>query len=76
MMTIRIDEEYSSEEWWNEARNSTRVAAILIAPLLDGRQSEINLTTTEGKMVWKWASKMPGWESGLEYAPHPLVFNG
>lgn len=80
LVTLAVDEENVSEDWWDAARESLKAGvaeARFAERLLDvsGRQV-IVLPRDLAERVLGWAMGLPGWEDegAPDYAPHPLVW--
>jgi hypothetical protein len=78
LVRIMVDPEYGPESWWDAARaeaNAGRLPTPRLAPLLDvGGPDEIDVLPAMAATIRHWASRLPGWNDGPEYARHPLIF--
>jgi len=67
MVRLAIDFENSSEQWWENGGRE------LWESLLEGfDNNDVILSEDIAESVIREAAKIPGWEGGPEYAPHPL----
>ena len=78
---IVIDWENNAQEWWDAASDQARNAPHLVPPklvrLLDGTPNppdEMILTGYEAIEIARWAASLPGWDTGPEHAPNPILF--
>ena len=66
MTKLAIDHEFASRTWWENGGQR------LWEAISDGLGSVL----LEDDIARSWleqASRLPGWDEGLEYAPHPIA---
>jgi len=67
MIRLAIDFECEAEEWWESGGRD------LWESLLEGFDNNaVLLDDAIAESVIAQAARIPGWESGLPHAPHPL----
>lgn len=76
--TIGVDYECDNEEWWDAARATVAtdpdVAAVFAA--LTGPAGSVSGVSRETMVkVIEWASGLPGWDTDIDHAPHPIFVN-
>jgi hypothetical protein len=67
MVRLAIDFENTSQTWWDEGGRD------LWEGMLEGFDN--NSVLLERSIAESWlaeAAKLPGWEGGPEYSPHPI----
>jgi hypothetical protein len=69
---IAVDYENNAEEWWNAAKTDQN-APEAFAPLLADNADEVTVSDDEADEIIAWASGLPGWNDGPEYAPTALT---
>jgi hypothetical protein len=66
MWKLSIDHEFRSKTWWESGGR----------PLWDAISDGLGSVVLEEDVARSWldqASRIPGWEDGHEYAPHPIA---
>lgn len=76
-MTLRIDHENNAETWWDAARalaaaDDSRGAEVF-RRLDRANGSDISVLAEEAAEFGEWASRLPGFDHGPAYAPHPYL---
>ncbi len=67
MIRLSVDFEHASRTWWEAGGRA------LWRSLLDaGDESSVVLDDDVATSWLRTASRIPGWEDGPEYAPHPI----
>ncbi len=67
MVRLAVDFENRSPEWWDSGGRE------LWDSLLEGfDNNDVVLEGSIAESVLAEASKIPGWDDGPEYAPHPI----
>ena len=64
---LAVDYEFPSRTWWETGGQE------LWEAVADG--SDVSAVVLDGDLAASWlarASRLPGWEDGPEYAPHPI----
>ncbi len=75
VVKIMVDPEASSPDWWEAARASN--APDVVRSLLDPMGPDaVDVSTVDALEVLGWAKALPSWETGMDFAPHPLIFEG
>jgi len=70
---ILVDFEYAAGDWWAAARSSENVPSAAVPLLEPGNSNVIRVSDEEAEQIMAWASGLPGWDEGPEYARHPLI---
>lgn len=76
---IAVDYENNAERWWDAARRHRSGCPASCGHLLDGtgaaETESATVTTEDADIFCAWASSLPGWADGPDYARHPFTFN-
>lgn len=80
-VTLRADEEYAAEAWWDAARTAMREggAGLSIAQrdavrrLLTNALRGVELARADAESITVWAAALPGYSDGPAYAPTALL---
>lgn len=67
MVKLRIDFEFPSRRWWESGGQALWDG---IAEAFDGSSIIVDESLAESWIAE--ASRIPGWDEGHEYAPHPV----
>jgi hypothetical protein len=71
IVRVVVDYETNPEDWWDAARASRAEAPKAVLPLLDA-DDEITVPRSTADAIVAWAATLPGWDTGVAHAPHPL----
>lgn len=66
MIKLAIDHEFASRTWWESGGQR----------LWDAISDGLGSVVLEDDIARSWleqASRLPGWDDGPEYAPHPIT---
>lgn len=75
---VQVDWENNSD-WWDAARDAVCIKPRPALPdafvdfLLGGDES-VELPERDAKVAEAWSQTIPGWDNGIDRAPHPLLF--
>lgn len=73
---IAFDEENNAQTWIDAARERINDAPACLRPLLQPFPPEsVTVSPAEALAALEWASTLPGWEDGPEYASTALTFH-
>jgi hypothetical protein len=72
MKRISVDWEFAAEDWWMAAQTDQHTPAAF-APMLADNTDSITVSDDEADQIIAWATNLPGWDDGPEYAVHPLI---
>ena len=70
MVRLSVDFEFASRSWWDQGGQD------LWDGLTGGLDGDANSVTVDEHMAKSWlaqAEKIPGWNEGADYAPHPIT---
>lgn len=70
---VRVEEEYSAEDWWDAARERTDCPSVLRPILRAGGPGEIMVSAEQSEEIERWCAQIPGWDWGPAYAPTALI---
>lgn len=76
---IVVDQENSADAWWDAAREAVSDASDAVADLFEridaaaGDPAGVCCRSEDAAALVAWASELPGWDDGPEYAMHPLL---
>lgn len=74
--TIEVDYEHNAEAWWEAARElAAAKPASVFARLLRELESNdaVKCDDGEARAFEDAASRLPEWNTGPKYAPHPVI---
>lgn len=75
MPSVTVDYENRAEQWWAAAREAAD-APKPVLPLLEiGGLETVTVSDAEAEAILVWAERLPGWDTGPEYAPNPLLIH-
>lgn len=80
LVIFRADEECSGGQWWESAHEHAESAPAPVRSWLRSAGPEVRVWADSyddaDRLVddfLSWAEELPGWDSGPEYAPHPVI---
>lgn len=71
LVYVTADPENNADNWWDAAREAEDVPT-RFRPLLDFEDG-VEVTRKEARDIFTWGATLPGWDTGDERAPCPLV---
>jgi hypothetical protein len=76
--TVRLqaDLEATDTTWWEAAYSAPKPAlSRRVVAWIEDPDEDLYLTPAEARAFKEWASTLPGYETGIESAPHPFILH-